>query len=90
MLHFFFRWRYERKSRAHAYKLPPSNSRRGKPLANLGDFMSRQSGYGRGFRQDDRPRRQRKWARIAALLIGTALLLWIVYESVVALVAMRQ
>ncbi|MFP4156694.1 MAG: hypothetical protein ACLFU4_03665 [Opitutales bacterium] len=89
MLHFFFRWRYERRSRAHAYKLPPAHSRKGSAQANLGDFMSRQSAYGRSFKQHGRLRRS-KWLRLAALLIGTALLLWIVYESVIALAAMSR
>lgn len=88
MLHFFFKWRYERKSRAHAYKLPPASSRRGSSQANLGDFMSRQPGYGRGFREGHN--RRRTWVRLAMLLIGSALFIWIVYESIIALATMSQ
>lgn len=88
MLHFFYRWRYERNSRNNAYKLPPMRRKRRDARVDLGDYLARQSIIGQGFRHYDLPRRRRKWALAIASLVGTLLLVWITYESIIALAAM--
>lgn len=90
MLHFFYRWRYERNSRINAYKLPPFRRDGAETRANLGSYISSQSPIGRGFRHYDLPRRRRKWARIIVSIGGGLLLLWITYESIIALAAMSE
>lgn len=85
MLHLYFKWRYERKTRSGAFKLPKSGKNRQLENSNLSSYLSHSSGTGRGFRPYDLPRKRRKFMQVIATILILALLAWVTYESIIAL-----
>lgn len=85
MLHFYFKWRYNRKARSGAFKLPKDRRGEKPETANLSNFLSQNSGPRRGFRPFDLPRKRRKFVRLVAAALVIALIGWITYESLIAL-----
>jgi len=85
MLHRYFKWRYERKARSGAFKLP--REARGKRFenANLGSYLTHSSGISRSFRPFDLQRKRRKLMQFVAIALVVALIVWITYESLMAL-----
>ena len=84
MLHIFFKWRYERKQRAGAFKLP--KTQHGKQESpKLGSYLSQTSGSSRNFKPYDTPRRRRRLMQVTATVLAAVLLAWVTYESLVAL-----
>lgn len=88
MLHLFFKWRYERKSRAGAFKLPKLSQDNNLDNANLGSYLSQSSVRGRSFKPFDQPRKRRKWVQIITTMVAVAVIVWVAYESIVALALM--
>lgn len=85
MLHLYYKWRYERKARSGAFKLPKER-KDGKPgTANLSSFLSQTSGPRHSFRPFDLPRKRRKFMQLLAAALGIAMLAWVTYESLIAL-----
>lgn len=85
MLHFFFKWRYDRKSRAGAFKLPKEGRHNRMESTNLGSYLSHTSGPSRSFKPYDQPRRRRKIMQFVTTCLLVAFVVWVTYESLIAL-----
>ena len=85
MLHLFFKWRYERKARSGAFKLPKAGRDQGLESTNLGSYLSHTSGPIRSFRPFDQPRKRRKFMQFVITLLLVAFIVWVTYESLIAL-----
>jgi hypothetical protein len=87
MLHHYFKWRYERKVRSGAFKLPKEKGRRDRDLesVNLSNFLSHTSGPSRSFRPFDSARKRRKLMQFVATGLIIAFAVWVTYESLIAL-----
>jgi len=85
MLHRFFKWRYERKARSGAYKLPKDGKDKHLESSNLSSYLSHSSGLSRSFKPFDLQRKRRKFMQFAATALVVTLIAWITYESLIAL-----
>jgi len=85
MLHLYFKWRYQKKSRAGAFKLPKQRTGVNFDGAHFVSYLSQDSVRGRGLKPFDLPRKRRKWMQLIVTIAGISLLFWIAYESIVAL-----
>ena len=85
MLKFYFQWRHERRSRAGAFKLPKQRHKGHSETVNLGSYLSQPSVRGSSMKSFDLPRKQRRWTQITAVAVAILLLIWIAYESIIAL-----
>ncbi|MEO0508940.1 MAG: hypothetical protein AAF065_03650 [Verrucomicrobiota bacterium] len=90
MLHFFFKWRYERRARSGAFKLPKASDEKNPESANLSSYLGQSETHRHRFKPFDLPRKRRKWMQIVTVLVGICLVLWIAYESVLALALMGK
>lgn len=88
MLHCFYKWRHERKARMSAFILPKMKD--GRPLenANLGSYLSHRTGHNRGFRPFHLAHRRRRHQQLSLIVLLTAFIVWVAYESIVALAFM--
>ena len=85
MLHFFHKWRYERKNRMSAFELPSVRRGEHNNSANLGSYLSGTAGAGHNLKPFDLPRKRRRLMRILVTILLLALIAWITYESIIAL-----
>ena len=85
MLHYYFKWRYRRKVRSAAFKLPKDNGSRNPRNENLGSFLSHTSGPSRTFKPFDLARKRRKIIQFATIMLVIAFAVWVTYESLIAL-----
>ena len=85
MLHYYFKWRYERKARSGAFELPKEGRSRSPKNENLGSFLSSRSGPSRSFKPFDLARKRRKIMQLVTTAILAAFVVWVTYESLIAL-----
>ncbi|MGB0409325.1 MAG: hypothetical protein ACPG3X_06460 [Opitutales bacterium] len=90
MLHLFFKWRHSRKSRAGAFRLPKQSQASPPESANLGSYLSQSSVKDRSFKPFDLARKRKKWMQLLASLLTATLIVWVAYESMVALALMAK
>lgn len=85
MLHYYYKWRYERKARSGAFTLPKEGGRSNPRNENLGSFLSHTSGPSRTFKPFDLIRKRRKIMQLVTTAIIIAFVVWVTYESLIAL-----
>lgn len=91
MLNLYFKWRYERRARAGAFKLPKQSSQSREssesPTENthFGSYLAQTAARGRSFRRYDLPRRGRKLIQFVAMLAIICFVAWVTYESINAI-----
>lgn len=85
MLHHYYKWRYEQKARSGAFKLPKSGRYRNFENSNLGSYLSQTSGPSRIFRPFELARKRRKIIQFVATVLIIVFIVWVTYESLVAL-----
>jgi len=90
MFHAYYRWRYERKSRAGAFTLPKMGKRHTVDQTNLSSYLWSTSGVSRGLRPFDKSRKRRRRVQIAVAILFFCFLIWIAYESLVALALVNK
>lgn len=90
MFKFFYQWRHRRREKEGAFKLPAEDRRGGILRTNFGNYLSQSSVRGRHFDRFDLPQKRRRRIRRLLLVAGSTLLLWLVVESVNALVFLSR
>ncbi len=85
MLHRYFKWRYERKARTGSFKLPKVGKHEKLERSNLGSYLSQSSGSSRSLRPFDLPRKRRKIVKFIAVAVIVSIIIWVAYESLIAL-----
>lgn len=87
----FYRWRYRRAQSAGAFKLPKysDNRPKGSPV-DLGSYLSQESVRGRHFPRFDLSAARKFWLRIILIALAVAIVIWLINESVTALLILKD
>ncbi|MEM8867384.1 MAG: hypothetical protein AAGC73_03870 [Verrucomicrobiota bacterium] len=91
MIRLFYMWRYRRSQNASAFKLPKSTGERSKASpVDLGSYLSQDTVRGRHFPRFDLSRARKRWLRIGIMVLSVVLVVWLINESMTALLVLKD